>query len=292
MSPYLNQNYQTKLTYRPTDVVISVPGKSGTTWTMNIVYQLRTHGNRNFDDIYSELTWIEVMDTPDSTEEDMIRKIDGMPTDPHPRGFKSHASPPTLPFREDVKYVVVARNPEEALVSLKTFLSKHSEEFLEYWGMTKDGFFFPDFTSYYEGFVKPSGFDTNLFRFVSNWWPLRNEPNVLMMHYSDMVKDHEGSVKKISDFLDYGPYTEEEWRAILQLTSFSWMKRHETKFEARTVWKIPVIVKGGMMRQGSFGLAREEGLGEDIAKEVKERGKEVLKDEVAYDWFYNGGEIK
>ncbi len=232
------------------------------------------------------------MDTPDSTEEDMIRKIDGMPTDHHPRGFKSHASPPTLPFHEDVKYVVVARNPEEALVSMKTFLSKHSEEFLEYWGMTKDGFTFADFTSYYEGFVKPSGFDKNLFRFVSDWWPLRNEPNVLMMHYSDMVKDHEGSVKKISDFLDYGPYTDEEWSTILELTSFSWMKRHETKFEARTVWKIPAIVKGGMMRQGSSGLAREEGLGEDIATEVKERGKEVLKDEVAYDWFYNGGEIK
>jgi DNA-binding HxlR family transcriptional regulator len=33
---------------------------SGTTWTMNIVYQLREKGSRNFDDIYEELKWIEV----------------------------------------------------------------------------------------------------------------------------------------------------------------------------------------------------------------------------------------
>ena len=32
---------------------------AGTTWTMNIVYQLREKGSRNFKDIYEELKWIE-----------------------------------------------------------------------------------------------------------------------------------------------------------------------------------------------------------------------------------------
>ena len=29
--------------------------------------------------------------------------------------------------------------------------------------------------------------------FVNAWWPLRREPNVLMLHFSDMKRDHEGS---------------------------------------------------------------------------------------------------
>ena len=57
------------------------------------------------------------------------------------------------------------------------------------------------------------------------------------------------------------------------------MKRHEMKFEAKTIWEVPPLMDGAMMRPGSFGLARKEGISEEIAKEIKERGKKVLMDE-------------
>jgi aryl sulfotransferase len=134
MASWINTALQSKITYRPNDVVISVPAKSGTTWTMNIVYQLREHGNRNFNDIYEELKWIEAVESPDATEEEMIRKIDEF-SPQKPRGFKSHSSPPVLPFRDEVKYLVVVRNPEEVIVSIKAFLAKHNPEFLKWWGV-------------------------------------------------------------------------------------------------------------------------------------------------------------
>ena len=59
-----------------------------------------------------------------------------------------------------------------------------------------------------------------------------------MMHYSDMVKDHKGSIQKISDFLGYEPYATEEWDDVLDLTSFPWMKKNEMKFEASTIWEV------------------------------------------------------
>ena len=109
--------------------------------------------------------------------------------------------------------------------------------------------------------------------------------------YSDMKSNHEGSIKKISDFLGFGPYTDEEWNNILEYTSFDWMKRHESKFEGSTIWNPPAIMSGGMLRQGSSGLARKEGMNEEMADDLIEQGKAILKDEKAFDWFYHGGEL-
>ena len=287
---WINPNVQSKVSWRDDDVVISVPAKSGTTWTMEIVYQLREKGNRNFDDIYAEVKWLEVMDRPSSTVDEMVEKVDSMPIE-RPRAFKTHSSPPTLPFQDNVKYVVVVRNPEESLVSMRNFGAKHSKEFLTWWGMPPEAFRFPDFPSFYDAWVKGFDFDKQIFQFVAEWWELRHKPNVIMLHYTDMIKDHEASVKKISDFLEYGPYTEEEWHTILELTSFPWMKKHESRFEARTVWEVPALEQGAMMRQGSFGLAREEGMTEDLANDLRERGKKVLTNEVAFKWMYGGGEL-
>ncbi len=39
-------------------------------------------------------------------------------------------------------------------------------------------------------------------RYVKNWWPYRNDPNVIFLHYSDVRKDLKGSVAKIADFLE------------------------------------------------------------------------------------------
>eukprot|EP00972_Heterocapsa_arctica_P051765 7615096-Heterocapsa_arctica.AAC.1 len=60
-----------------------------------------------------------------------------------------------------------------------------------------------------------------------------------------MKKDHEGSVRKIADFLGFKP-TDEQWPKVLEYTSFSWMKAHEEKFESATIAPVPVLKKGAM----------------------------------------------
>jgi hypothetical protein len=57
---WINTALQTKVAYRAGDTMISVPPKSGTTWTMNIVHQLRTGGDADFLDIYREVPWVEL----------------------------------------------------------------------------------------------------------------------------------------------------------------------------------------------------------------------------------------
>ena len=54
----LKKGLQVKL--RESDVVITPYGKSGTTWTQQIVHTLRTRGDMDFDDISRVVPWIEV----------------------------------------------------------------------------------------------------------------------------------------------------------------------------------------------------------------------------------------
>ena len=73
-----------------------------------------------------------------------------MPADV-PRAFKTHSAPPMIPFFKqgegpNVKYIVVARNPEESLVSFYPFLKKHNPEFIKLYGLPENMFnSFPSF---------------------------------------------------------------------------------------------------------------------------------------------------
>merc|ERR1719378_1558912 len=75
-----------------------------------------------------------------------------------------------------------------------------------------------------------------------------------MLHFNDMKQDHDGTVRKIADFLGFAP-TEEQWPKVLEYTSFEWMKAHEEKFEVGTLLPFPLIEKGGMVRKGQSGKA-------------------------------------
>ena len=165
------------------------------------------------------------------------------------RIFKSHASPPTLPFDPSVRYIVVVRNVEESMVSLHPFFAKHNPEFLEWFGVRSENWRQPDFPTFFEKVILPRKMLQSRFTFIRSWWQYRNEKNVMILHFADMKADHEGSVRKIAKFLNIEP-TEDEWSRILEYTSFPWMKAHEEKFEIRYVCSKRPLLPGAMMRKG------------------------------------------
>ena len=62
---FISRSIQQQIAWRDGDIVISVPLKSGTTWMMNIVHQLRVGGDPDFVDIYAEVPWLELVPRPD-----------------------------------------------------------------------------------------------------------------------------------------------------------------------------------------------------------------------------------
>lgn len=292
--PWIDPGIQQKIAWRDGDVVISVPPKSGTTWTMNIVHQLLTGGTADFRDIYAEVPWIEFLGDPAATHADVLDRLAAMPTGRR-RAFKTHSAPPTVPFLSGegaprVKYVVVVRNPEEALVSFWPFLAQHSEAWFDLWQMPRAAICRPDFPSFYTEVIDGHGMQGAFFGFLAAWWPLRRQPNVLFVHFADLKRSHDASIRRIARFLGVAP-SEDRWPTILEHTSFRWMKHHEEKFEAHTVGKVPVLKSGAMIRKGEAGGAVADGMTPGISRHLRETGARILPDPEALAWLYEGGDL-
>lgn len=292
--PWIQPEIQEQIQWRDGDVVISVPAKSGTTWTMNIVHQLFTGGTADFRDIYEEVPWMEFLGYPGQPFEEVVERIDAMPTTSR-RAFKTHSAPPAVPFIKsnvspDVKYIVVFRNPEEALVSFRPFLIQHADEWYDLWQVPREALCRDDFPSFYADVIDAQQMQGMFFGFLNAWWPLRHEKNVLFLHFSDMTREHEACIRKIADFLEIEP-SEVQWPAILEYTSFPWMKTHEDKFEAHTAGQIPILKNGAMIRQGAAGKAKSDGMTDEISQHLRQVAEQICPDTEAINWYYQGGEL-
>jgi len=187
-----------------------------------------------------------------------------------------------------VKYIVVFRNPEEALVSFRPFLDQHTDEWFDLWQVPREAMCRPDFPSFYSDVIDSNGMQRLFFGFLAAWWPLREEKNVLFLHYSEMKRDLEAAIAKIAEFLGIEP-TAEQWLTILQYTSFPWMKLHEEKFEARTASEVPILGTGAMIRNGEVGKANHDGMTGDVSRHLRELGGMICPDASAVNWYYEGG---
>ena len=292
VAPWIDVEIQGRVKWRDGDVVVSVPVKSGTTWTMNIVHQLREGGDPHFDDLYVEVPWLELVPGPGATRERRLAELDRMPRGRR-RAFKTHSPPGPLPYQPpescDVRYVVVVRHPDEVLASMYPFIAAHSDAWFALWQMPREVFVRPDFRSFYYD-VAQQVFGPMMFGFVAGWWPLRRQPNVLLMHFTDMKRDHEGSVRKIADFLGFEP-APSRWPAILEYTSFRWMKANERKFEIATAAEVPILEPGAMVRKGKAGAAHEDGVTPQISADIAALGRAIVTDPAALEWCYRGGPL-
>ena len=191
---------------RPSDVVITPYGKSGTTWTQQIVHTLRTRGDMDFDDISRVVPWIEVsagLDIDLNAEQKA-----------NPRAFKSHLSWDKMP--RGGRYINVVRDPAAAAVS--------SFRFMEGW------------------YVEPGTIDVNEFvqgtflrrreyyKHLRSWWARRNDDDVLFLAYERMLADASATIARIAEFI--GVELDDELLAItLEHSSREFMLKHQDRFD-------------------------------------------------------------
>jgi Sulfotransferase domain len=294
-APWLDPELQKEIEWRDGDIIVSVPPKSGTTWMMNIMHQLRAGGDPDFKDIYVEVPWVEFVQGPEDTREKRLERYRSMPTSQR-RIFKTHAAPPMIPYVEpgpnapDVKYVVVVRNPEEAIVSMKPFLEGHTRAFFDLWKVPKDEMVRPTFAQFYREVMGKMPVHLMFYGFLATWWALRHNSNVRIVHFSELKRAPERVIPELAEFVGFSP-VEEQWPKILEYSSFEWMKKHQGKFEAREVHGFPMLESGAMVRKGAMGAAHEDGMTEEISQEMRARGAEIVKDPKLLDWFYRGGPL-
>lgn len=191
---------------RPTDVVVTPYGKSGTTWTQQIVHTLRTRGDMDFDDISRVVPWLEVS---------AALGIDlNAEQKANPRAFKSHLAWDDMP--RGGKYINVVREPAAAAISMFRF---QEGWFLEPGAMTADEFVMGTF-------VASRGY----FQHLTSWWARRNDADVLFLVYEEMLADPAAAIQQIASFL--GIDLDAELLALtLRHTSREFMLQHQDKFD-------------------------------------------------------------
>ncbi|MCP4381738.1 MAG: sulfotransferase domain-containing protein [Hyphomicrobiales bacterium] len=199
------------IAYRGDDVVVATPYKCGTTWTQSIVLHLI------FQDlqprpIFAVSPWIEFR----ATDLNEIRtRLRGQA---HRRCVKSHVPIDGIPFDGAVRYIVVGRDPRDVFMSLWNHYSHYNAaayaEFNDTPGRVGD----PcppcpdDVRTFWSWWIKRGWFDEDTegypfwsnFRHIQSWWDFRHLPNILFVHYNDLLARPKTEISRIADFLDIG----------------------------------------------------------------------------------------
>ena len=213
------------------DVWIVTYPKCGTTWTQQIVKLIRNNGEHDGMKITSSVPWLEAITIyPEVKIEELTR----------PRAFKSHfpysLMPCGPPHTTPCKYIFVVRNPKDVAVSLYFHIQKFCP-------CSWDSFW----NKYVSGDL-PFG---NYFDHLLEWWPRRNDKNVLFMKFEDMKKDLKRCVSEIASFMGVS-VTSDVIDKIADMTSFEKMKEDNTTNYSWEKWaQKPDIAS--FMRKGIVG---------------------------------------
>lgn len=228
---------------RPTDVIITPYGKSGTTWLQQIVHSLRTRGDMDFDDISRVVPWLE-------TSYDLGLDIHAEQK-AQPRAFKSHLNWHDIP--KGGRYIVSIRNPKDVLVSGFRFMEGW---FIEPGAIAIDEWARETFMQLDEG----RGYWNHLL----SWWPQLERDDVLLLAFEQMKRDLTGTIRRVADFI--GIPLDEELLAIVQRNaSFDFMLAHKDRFDdklmrerSERVTGLPPGSDSAKVRKGAVGEHRQE----------------------------------
>lgn len=201
------------LTYRPdpTDIFISPYSKCGTTWVSQIAHGLRSGGDMTFDEITDVVPWLELA-------HDMGRDVND-PQPYRPKLFKSHLPWGVIP--EGGRYIVVLRDPVDAMVSLYRFFDG--------WMFVRGSIPLEDFAAYYLHRMGREEYWSH----ASSWWAVRGRKDVLLLGYEHMTRDPGKSVAQVADFMEV---FDEDARAVAKAqASLEFMTAHERQFDDHRV---------------------------------------------------------
>ncbi len=75
------------------------------------------------------------------------------------------------------------------------------------------------------------------FRHLQSWWEYRHLPNIMFVHYADLLADLSGEMRRISAFLDIN-VNEEIWPSLVDAATFKTMKQNaEQTAPALGLWR-------------------------------------------------------
>ncbi|MEV6349297.1 sulfotransferase domain-containing protein [Actinoplanes sp. NPDC051851] len=215
----------TRFAHRPGDIVISTRSKSGTTWLQMIcaLLVLRTPElPRPLGELSPWLDWLV------SPEEEVFA---GLAAQSHRRFIKTHTPLDGLPWHAEVTYIVAGRHPLDLALSLyhqgrnldrariaeltgapeAASPTVPEREWLRAW-ISRDA-------------DPRTAMDSlpGVLAHLRDAWSRRHEPNVLLVHYDDLLADLGSEMRRVAAALGIAvPVT--SWPSLIGAASFAAMR--------------------------------------------------------------------
>lgn len=211
------------------DVVISSRSKHGTTWVQMIVLLL-IHGSPELPAPLAELSpWLDHQVEP----RDAV--VTRLAAQPHRRVIKTHTPLDGLVLDPRAIFVVVARHPLDAAVSLYHQSANIDRDRLhrltgaprpagdavrpcaQAW-----------LADWIDDDADPHGALDSLpgvLRHLSDAWIRRRGPNVVLVHYADLLADLDGQMRRLADLLHFSVDTD-AWQDLVAAARFDSMRAH------------------------------------------------------------------
>ncbi|WP_020680772.1 sulfotransferase domain-containing protein [Marinobacterium rhizophilum] len=262
--------------FRNDDIIISTYAKSGTTWMQQIITQLLFNGEEGLE-VAEMSPWLDLRVPPKDL------KLAAVEAQTHRRFLKTHLPVDALVFGAKAKYIYIGRDGRDVVWSL---YNHHVNANAAWYAALNDtpGRVGPpiepppaSILQYYNDWLEKDGFPFwSFWENARTWWEIRDLPNVLFVHFSNLKKDMPGEIRRIAEFLET-PIDESKWDDILRHCSFDYMKAHATQ-------SVPLggaFWDGGaetFIHKGTNGRWRDVLSAEDSARYEKRAASELESD--------------
>ncbi|MGH8902426.1 MAG: sulfotransferase domain-containing protein [Egibacteraceae bacterium] len=245
------------------DVVISTSPKAGTTWLQRILSLLIFGPGRLPDTLWRLSPWI---DSRVAGPIDIM--IERTERQDHQRFVKSHLPLDALPYQPQLRYIYVGRDTRDVFVSLWNHYRSHTDFTYEALAAgDPEGGPIPrcpnDPRDLWRAWITRGSFpwETDGWPFWSHhyhaasFWQFRHLPNLLLVHYNDLLADPAGQMRRIAEFVRID-VPAERWPALVDAAGFDTMKRQADRLIPETF----LMLEGGPTRffhKGTNGRWRQ-----------------------------------
>lgn len=276
--------------FRHDDVLVVTYGKAGTSWMQAILAQLLLGVGSDAAARPQDVSpWLDVR-----SHVPVAERHAALAAQTHRRFIKSHLSLDALPWSPDLKYIYIGRDARDLIISMHNHHKNMLPEVLDYLNALSDGSGPPlapppaDPAVYWREWMAADGAPWWPFwSHIRAWWAARAEPNVLLLHFADLLADLPAAVRRVAAFLDV-PVTPADVATVVERCSFGYMRAHAadvTPVDGR-------IFAGGaqtFIHKGTNGRWRGV-LSDDDAAAYEARAVAELGDECAR-WLKEGGRV-
>ena len=179
------EEFSSALEYRarPADIFVAAYPKCGTTWVQYIVYLLLHQGVP----LPRDRLLGETIPHLEEVGREPVERL------PEPRAIKTHLPFDMTPAHPKSRYIYVARNPFDCVVSFY----HHTRGFAQHYDFSAG-----TFEDYFECFLAGEVDFGDYFDNLASWYEHRDDPNVHFLTYEALKADVRSAVVAIAEFLE------------------------------------------------------------------------------------------